>query len=137
MTQHIDKFGRKWSFTPAHDTSLMLQIRPHIFQAARTFQNTLLGTVPDLNLNGELDCYLLKGTLGGRVYWYSGIRISDHPSDYLSSVVSEELAELIVKHHDRGWLPRPEAEAYWELVGQPELWARMVKEEAERMEANV
>lgn len=121
MTQHTDKFGRSWNFTPAHDTNKMLQIKPHVFQAARTFQNVLLGTVPDLNFCVEMDCYLLKGTLGGRVYWNSGIRLSDHASDYFSNVVDEDVAQLIVRHHNRGWLSREESEAYWELVQQPQF----------------
>lgn len=122
MTQHIDKYGRTWNWTPGHDTNLMLQIDPRIMLAAYNFSHIMRTQDPEFNgAYGEAwpvpnpDCYLLKHSAG----WYAGIRLSDEGHDYLSPGFDDHLIAMMVEGHRLGNLCRAELSVVWDLVTAP------------------
>jgi hypothetical protein len=123
-----DKFGRDWKFASPHNHDQMLMIQPWVMRVSMDFQGQLAlgpGAQP-INWCREMDCYLLRYVDKGKVRWYSGIRFSDEPSDYMSSVLTDPVIDMLVDNHDRGYCSRAESDAYWALVGHPKLVASVI-----------
>lgn len=94
-----DKYGRIWNYTPAHDTSEMLQVSPYMIAEAFRFQTRILNWNPNyqpaLDFQPDADGYLLRSG----EHWFAGIRYGNQPFEYLSPSLLPEVINLLIRGH--------------------------------------
>ena len=98
---HTDRFGRKWHFTPDHNTDRMLKLSQTVAAIGYNSNHALrTGEVKDhyamYESEGRLEPYLLKM---GNDEWVMGMRYGNSGSEYISPGLDKRIISMMIDLH--------------------------------------